>query len=69
QQPSTPSTHPSALENGFVAQSEPYDRQTLFDLYMACLASKLAFGFSSTTLNTNIQRAQNHPMATLPFAT
>jgi len=57
------------LENDFVAQRGPYERQRTFDLYMPCLASKLAFGFSITTLNINIQRAQNNLMATLPFAT
>lgn len=55
------------LENGFVAQSWPYERQRTFDFYGPYLVSKLGFGFSITTLNINIQCAQNILMATAPL--
>ncbi|OTH77780.1 hypothetical protein CAZ03_28055 [Pseudomonas aeruginosa] len=50
-----------------MAHSGPYERQRTFDFYGPCLASKLAFGFSITTLNINIQRAPNNLMATSPL--
>jgi len=51
-----------------VAQNGLYERQTSFDLYTARLASKLAFGFSTSTHNINTQRTKKDLMATFPFA-